>query len=225
MNALFYHEDNSFLDYDVGNLLKKNGYFVESITNFGNLIATIILLRAKLVIVKADNKYIHDVVEEKYLKDTLFNGVNFVFFDQSKSQDLIYRRSFYNNLERVVENIKNKPQDSYQIFNLDQHLISLGLRPKYRGYLLLKDCIKYCVFLNQYKKLPMSKIYEKVAEKHNTTAKNVERLVRLMLLQSLKKADTKKISEATGIHEEFFKTLPTTNAAIEIICGYLDFYI
>ena len=224
MNAIFYHEDNCFVDYDVSNLLRKNNFYIESITNMGQLISSILVLKAKLVIIKSNNKYVQEIINEKYLQETLFNNVKFITFDVDRELDIQYKRAFYQELESIIM-LMNTVPDRYKIFNLDEHLINLGLKPKYRGYHLLKDCIKYVVFLNQYKKLPMSKIYEKVAEKHNTSAKNVERLVRLMILKSLSKADTKKLSERTGIHEEFFKTPTTTNSFIEIICGYLDFYL
>ncbi len=225
MNAIYYHEDNCFMDYDISNLLRKNNFFVQNTTDMGNLISTIIISKAKLVIIKSSNKYIHEIIEDKYLQSTIFNGVSFIVFDADKSGDLVYKRAFYQELEVLINSILNRSIDSYKIFNLDQHLITLGMRPKFRGYILLRDCIKYSVFLNQYKTCPMSKIYEKVAEKHNTTPKNVERLVRLMIIGSLKKADTKELSRRTGIHEEFFKTPPTTNCFIELICEYLNLYI
>ena len=222
MNAIFYHEDNCFLDYDVGNLLRKNNFFTQSVTGIGNLISSIMIQKPKLVLIKSNNQNIVDIINEKYLKETLFNGVDFVFIDVDKAVELTYKKEFYKKLEVVIEEINKKSCDDFQIFNLDKYLIDFGFLPKYRGFTLLKDCIKYSLFLNQYKKYPMLQIYGKVAEKHNTTAKNVERLVRLMILQSLSKANLKELSKRTGIHEAIFRTMPTTNCMVEIISGYIE---
>ncbi len=223
MNAIFYHEQNCFIDYDISYILKKNNFYIETVNNIGTLISTIILKKAKIVILKTRNKSIDEIIADEFLLKTLFNGVFFLKLDEEKEKDITYKRDFLARLKMSIEGVIEKTKEPFNIFNIDNKLISLGFLPKYRGYTFLKDCLKFCCYLGDCKKMPMGKIYEKVAQKHNTSAKNVERLIRLTILQSINRVGAKGMSEKTGICEEFFKSMPTTNTVLELLCGYFDF--
>ena len=223
MNVVYYTKSNEFIDANLRNMLVKHDCLLETVDNLADLIAKFDLIRINILIIPKNNEVLDELLSAQYIKFTKLKNVDVVYVDTA-NQDKNYIKNFTEELQHHILDLKNKNYSELQVKNLDYVLFLFHFFPKNKAFFFLKDIIKLNLFLNYDKKMSMTKLYERVAKMRGTTRKNVERLIREMIVRGWKKIDKELICEKLEIPQNFFQSTPTTKMFVEVVCGYLENY-
>lgn len=223
MNVVYYTKSNEFIDSNLRNLLVKHDCMLETVDNLADLIAKFDLIRVNMLIIPKNNQILDELLGAQYIKFTKLKNVDVVYIDTT-NKEKSYMKNFAEELEHHILDLKNKNYDDLQVKNLDYVLFLFHFFPKNKAFFFLKDVIKLNLFLNYDKKMSITKLYDRVAKMRGTTKKNVERLIREMIVRGWKKVDKEFVGEKLDIPENFFQSAPTTKVFVEVVCAYLEKY-